>query len=240
MWKSLVRGTEGRQIVDLASPSFFDVLPGKALRRATGTLSKAWFDRDGFAEARAHRAETLDRADLGVRLGEPEAHGAIDRETRGQRLLALYFHQLYAGGPVLLDLRPERFEAGIEQLRWNPKPLWYRFDEDFLGAMREIYAGFYAGDDARFEAGLDRVDLRCAEGTFLQHFGAGDQRAVAFDVASFTETFHQTFLSCRDGGASLHRDFIPLGLYLATLYVHLEELGGTFDVRAAFDRIASV
>lgn len=238
MWKSIVRGTEWKQVADLASPSFFEVLPGKALRRATGALTKNWFDGSGFADACGHRAETLASSDVQVRLGGADAGGELGREARGQRVLELYFHQLFAGGPVLLDLRPERFEACGDALCWSPKSLWYAFDDAFLAAMREVYAGFYADDDARFQAGLDQVGLRCAEDTFLEHFGAGDQRAVSFDVHAFTETFHRTFLSCRDQGATLHRDFVPLGLYLATLYVHLEELGGAFDVRAAYDRVA--
>jgi hypothetical protein len=49
-------------------------------------------------------------------------------------------------------------------------------------------------------------------------------------------TFHQVFVLCRDAKQSLHPDFLPLGLYLATLYDHLERLGAAVDVLAAFEK----
>lgn len=238
MWRSLIRATEWQQIVDLAAPSFFEVLPGRELRRASKAIAKGWLDTDGFAAARDRRASSLCAAPLDVQLGDAGASATADVESRGRRLLALYFHQLLEGGPVLLDLRPERFTETADALVWDPKPLWYRFDEEFLGALRDVYAGFYAGDDARFDDGIERLELECARDTFLEHFG-GEQDAVEFRVASFTDTFHRSFASCRDAGVTLHRDFVALGLYLATLYVHLEELGGAHDVAAAFERARS-
>ena len=50
------------------------------------------------------------------------------------------------------------------------------------------------------------------------------------------EAFHDIFVRCRDQGVSLHRNFLPLGIYLACLHDHLGTLGGgPFDVRTAFE-----
>ena len=70
------------------------------------------------------------------------------------------------------------------------------------------------------------------------HFGFGedDQRAVRFRSTVFHSTFHQAFVSCRDAGVSLHRNFLALGIYLACLYDLLEALDLEFDVRDAFER----
>ena len=62
------------------------------------------------------------------------------------------------------------------------------------------------------------------------------QRAVRFDSAIFQTTFHAVFVRCRVQGIQLHRNFLALGAYLATLYDLLEGLDQAFAVRAAFDR----
>jgi hypothetical protein len=117
-----------------------------------------------------------------------------------------------------------------------------RWDAAFLAALRDLYAGSYLGDAARFDAAIARLSLEPARDVFLSHFGGGDQREVRFERATFVHTFHDAFLACRDappgpGGAPrppLHGNFLALGLYLATLYEHLERLGLAFDVRAAY------
>jgi hypothetical protein len=125
---------------------------------------------------------------------------------------------------------------------WRPGWLFVRWDPAFLAALRDLYAGFYLEDPPRFDAAIARLSLEPARDVFLEHFGGGDQREVRFERATFVHTFHDAFLACRDapagpGGApraQLHGNFLALGLYLATLYEHLERLGLAFDVRSAY------
>jgi hypothetical protein len=42
------------------------------------------------------------------------------------------------------------------------------------------------------------------------------------------------FIRCRDSKTPLHPDFVTLGVMLATLYDHLETLGGVYDVQSAY------
>jgi hypothetical protein len=44
------------------------------------------------------------------------------------------------------------------------------------------------------------------------------------------------FVLCRDAKQSLHADFLPLGIYLAALYDHLERIGVAVDVLGAFEK----
>lgn len=237
MWRTLIRGTDWRRIVDLVSPSVFDVLPAGRVRQATGALVRRWRDGEGVEALRAERARSLAAAGIDVAITR-EVGGEPPLEPRevGERVLTLYFHQLFADDRALLDLRPARFGAVDGGLGWDPRPLWVAWDAEFVAGLRALYRGFYEDDDASFESGLARLGIGCARETFLSHFGDGDQRAVRFEVAHFTESFHETFVRCRDAGASLHADFVPLGLYLATLYDHLEPLGVPLDVRAAYER----
>jgi hypothetical protein len=95
--------------------------------------------------------------------------------------------------------------------------------------------GAYRDDKSAFRAGLEALNLSHAEDVFVKHFGDG-QRAVRFEVKHFVSTFHQVFVRCRDAGTRLHADFLLLGLYLATLYDHLEQLGVAVDVVSAFEQ----
>lgn len=246
MWKQLLQGTEWSQLRDLVSPTFFEVLPAGRLASQVGELAGNYGSRGGFRETWAAREAALEASPVEVVLDDGARRGGIAdaeregeaRARRGQRVLELYFHQLYAGDRTLLDLRPERFTAddGDGPLRWRPAAMWLRWADDFLPAVRDLYAGFYGDDDARFRGALEALSITAAEDVFRRQFGEGDQHAVAFHVPTFRETFHEAFIRCRDAGAQLHGNFVALGIYLATLYVHLEALGGTFDVRTAYFR----
>ena len=91
-----------------------------------------------------------------------------------------------------------------------------------------------ADDDAAFRKALAALHLDAAADLFLDHFGAGEQTAVRFEMAHFTRSFHAVFVRCRERGVQLHPNFVPLGVYLAALYEHLEGLDVPLDVRAAF------
>lgn len=245
LMSQLVSGTEWSHFTDYLSPTLFDVLPGRELRRVLGALSGSALRRGRFDAAKAARAELLDAHGVPVRLaGAPDA--SAHTSTRdldvalGDAVLELYFHQLYVGDRTLLDLRSQSFEPAAGPATWRPSALVFEWSSDFIEPLRALYRGFYDGDDAMFDEALRDLSLTPARDVFLSHFGGGgaegDQHAVAFDMATFHGTFHEAFVACRDAGTHLHGDFVALGLYLATLYEHLEQLGGSWDVRAAFVR----
>jgi len=242
-----LRGTEWSQLADYVSPSFFEVLrPRQILGRVRELVANA-SDKEGFARAAARTGEALAARGVPVDvttegLGESQAlapGSEAERRALGQRVLETFFAQLLGAETAILDLRPGRFTGSAAEPRWAPQPFWVAWDPEFLAALRELYAGHYEGDDARFQDALVRLDLEPAEDVFRAHFGEGDdQRAVRFRARDFHETFHEAFVRCRDAGASLHPDFLSLGIALACLYDHLETLDLAFDVRAAWEHAA--
>jgi len=241
----LLRGTEWSQLRDLVSPAFFQVLPAGLLASQVGELASNYGSRKGYRSAWAARENALNAQGLEVamddgarkRAAQRPAQGDPRRGLRGQRVLEVYFHQIFHGDQTLLDLRPERAALADESssvLAWAPSAMWVAWKPDFLEPLRDLYRGFYEEDEQSFRGALDALDIRAAEDTFRRHFGEGDQSAVSFEVAKFRDTFHEAFVRCREAGAQLHPNFLALGIYLATLYLHLEELGGTFDVRTAY------
>jgi hypothetical protein len=112
--------------------------------------------------------------------------------------------------------------------------------------MRLVYSGFYGNDEALVELGLRQLGLTGDHldtdgqarllGLLEEHFGAGRHELMQFKISQFMESFDSLFLFLRDKRIRLSEDFLFLGIMLLTLYLHLESLGGAYDVRAAFTR----
>ena len=245
----LIRATGFKRFAAFVSPAFFDVVPtGAMLQRARRLLSD-YRDAQGFAEAVEARRRSLDAASIGValttvRAAEPGPTRPLadlataDRRSVGEAVLRLYFHQLMTDGPTLLDLSAGRFGRGTPQrgVEWRVRAGYAVWDVRFQSAIRQVYRGFYTDDARAMNDGLEALGLGSAALLFRRHFGDGDQTAVEFSVDHFVSSFHSVFMHCKEHGIRLAPDFLPLGIYLATLYETLEQLGVPLDVRSAFHR----
>lgn len=241
----LIRSTNFRQFVDFASPAFFEVMPTRSLVSQARTLVGAYRNRDAFRSALEARRSSLHEAGIQVDLAladdserlprlDPVQLDEDQRRSLGGRILQVYFHQLLSESPTLLDLSRDRWATEHGRLEWRPGRGHRDWDPMFREAMADVYRSFYEGTEDDLRAALRRIDLEPATDLFVEHFGAGDQSAVAFRVEHFTGSFHQVFVRCKREGIRLHRDFLPLGIYLATLYQTLESLEVPMDVRGAF------
>ncbi len=242
-----LRGTEWAQLTDYVTPSFLEVMPLSHLVGQAREMLALTSDRSRFAEARRRLAADLERRGLNISLvdSDPDGPGAdlgrLDESMRkqlGETALVVYFAQLFGDGETLLDLRASRFawRDRDEPITWAPRPLYVKWDPAFRASIRDLYAGYYDGDDRRFDAAFPALHLEPAREVFLSHLGAGDQRAVRFRSEVFHSTFHDAFVRCRDSGRPLHRNFLALGVYLALLYDLLEMLDVELDVRSAYER----
>jgi len=236
--KILGSGQLGK-LASFVSPAFFDVMPMRALLgRARKLVSQS---RDGakLKQAVTARSAALERVMPQVRLSlhvePPGAASAHDAEWRGNQVVELYFRQLFSDGPTLLDLRASAFSQDGDILRWSPAAWLADWSPDFIQPLRGIYRGFYSHDDAQFRQSLAALSLSHSEDLFREQFGAGQDR-VKFEVRSFVDVFHRVFERCKQHKTSLHPDFLPLGIYLAALYDHEQELGVPIDVAGAFRR----
>lgn len=238
LW-SLLKNAEWKPFLELLSPSFFEVLPARLLLSQAKKLSGNYFDTAAFAAARASRAEALGASGLPIRL-EPSLPSTAAMATDGDSVLALYFHQVLSPQTVLLDHRSTAFRQDERGLIWAPSPVFAQFELAFSSALAEMYHGFYEGDEARFSRGANALGLGKVEGVLRNQFGVGDQSAVRFSVREFQGRFQDIFRACKAARVQMHPDFVALGIGLATLYEHLEKLGGIFDVRAAFQRAVSL
>jgi hypothetical protein len=232
----LLKNAEWRPFLDLLSPGFVDVVPMSTVLSQARILGGNYLDTAAFAAARQARARTLAASGLAVRLVDALPGPAAP--VPGARVLELYFHRVMLGETVLLDLRAECFAPSGDGLMWSPRPAFVRLDPGFHRGLRDLYAGFYQDDPARFSAATRALGLEAAEAALRAQFGDGDQTRVRFSLPEFQRRFQAVFDACKAHSAKLHPGFIGLGVGLATLYSHLEQSGETHDVRSAFLRAA--
>jgi hypothetical protein len=243
--KILGSGQLGK-LAGFVSPAFFDVMPARALWAKARHLFTQSRDREAFRHAVASRNAQLEARLPRIQLiAEPRPARSVVAATPPDRHAAdvaeLFFHQLFHGDVTLLDLRATAFIPGASgapgdgRLIWHPAPWLARWSADFIGPLRELYRGFYTRDDAMFQRALRALSLEHSADLFRKQFG-GDQQQMLFKTADFIAIFHQVFMRCKQASTALHPDFLPLGIYLAALYDHLEELAVPVNVARAFER----
>ncbi|NJK88879.1 MAG: hypothetical protein HC923_05385 [Myxococcales bacterium] len=159
-----------------------------------------------------------------------------ERVRVGDSILQVYFHQLFSDEPTLLNLGRRAWRLEQRELQWTPGRGHKAWEDGFRVAIRRVYESFYRGTESDLRAALRSIDLEPATDLFIEHFGAGSAGPVRFATTDFVKSFHRIFVRCRDEKIRLHSDFLPLGLYLASLYESLEALDVALDVRSAFER----
>jgi hypothetical protein len=205
-------------------------------------------------------ASELASSVAGARLGVQVSHAPVgplstsqlspdSRAAIGARVLSLYFHQLFAQTTWFLDLRPRHFawDDVTQTLSFYPTSLWYEPDPEFRRRVQSLYTGFYRGDRAALEAGVELYDWESrADKAFRErleillreHFGRADSGQMRFHINHFRATFDGIFQEAARSGAKLHPGLTFLGVGLVGLYLTLESLQVPLDPSAAFETSA--
>lgn len=240
MLSALLRGTDWSKVADYLSPVLFQIVPPLSMAKQVQTLVAGYRNKAQFVDLKTTLGRQLAETNWAIDLapqGEGSSEGQDVRGSTlplGDRVLRLYFWQILSQDTAILDLRTKAWtERSPGVFGWDPAPLMITWDPDFLTAVRAMYRGFYQGDDALLDRGLEAIGLKPGKAVLLKHFGA-DQAKVAFDLAHFRSSFHDIFVACKDAKTRLHPNVLGLGAVLACLYEHLQSLGEAFDVRSAF------
>jgi len=174
--------------------------------------------------------------------GAPQVSSAANltlpqRRWLGQLALELYFAQLFRSDTAIVDLGPSRLGVDVAgDVVWCPRPLYLQWDQQFLQALRDLYAGFFLGDRDRFRRGVSNLGLGSSGTLLLRHLGDGNQRSVRFSITNLRVTLGEISALRSAEDARLHGNFVALGFYLTSLHELLESLDLRFDVRSAFMR----
>lgn len=252
IWRRLLAGSDWSHFLSVLSPSLFDVISARDLSKRAAELARNWFDRSGYLGCIRRLDESLQSANIGVDISasrpsqsripfrsEPLPLGACPSSDDGDALLKYFFLQIMSADTVFLDLRDKRFcncpSSG--RVTFIPLPLWAHWQSDFVQGVRDLYQGFYVGPISLFEHATRELGVSAANSVFQQAFGGERIRGNQYRMSEFRDTFHEVFIKCRDAKTAFHPDFVTLGVMLATLYDHLETLGGTYDVLAAYESV---
>ena len=173
----------------------------------------------------------------GATLLAPQDLKLRRRRWMGQLALELYFAQLFRSDWAVLDLSPSRLGVdGAGDAVWRPRPLYVRWDADFLCGLRDVYAGFFLDDESRFGAGVRRLGLGDSGSILARHLGDGNQRSVRFDPTGLELTLDEIASKRGPKSGPLHPNFVAFGLYATFLHELLHSYDLAFDVRSAFMR----
>ncbi len=237
--------SEWSALLDLVPPGF-DLLSAKQIAHQALELLTNAANTRRYAAVLGTTQATLRAARIPILVEENRSGRRLvatadlkrtQRRWLGQVILQLYFAQLFQSDVAVIDLWPARLgvdEAG--DAIWNPRPVYIRWDRDFVAALRDVYAGFFLDDEARFEAGLSHLGLGSAGGLLLRHLGQGNQRGVRFSASHLQATLKEISELNLTRPGTLHQNFVAFGLYLASLHELLASLDCALDVRSAFMR----
>ncbi len=255
-WGRLLEGTSWQTLIGYVSPTFFQLVSTRDVSKTAYRLARNWFDEDRYGAAADGRAASLAKLEEGIALARtprrrkdrlpfhsdmPEAREVDGTCRTGERALILFFHQIYAEGPVFLDLRRSHFQCQGDNpdqgCVFRVSPLYCDWSVEFRAALRQLYLGFYGyADPGAYKSALRLLGIEAVADVFEKAFGGERKREARFQLSDFRVTFHEVFTRCLEAKASLHPYFLTLGICIATLYDHLELDNGVYDVSECYAR----
>ena len=235
---------ELRQLARFIPRTGWDVIDWKPMLGSMRTVSWRYVSRRGVEQLATRTRKVAGPIRLVV--SPDDVTPLVDigdkrrRRQSGDDILRLYFSQWLVAQGMFIDLRLARFGVDDTGLVFTPNGLWVQLRPDFREGMIALYRSFYSSDDDAFDKalrqmGMLRGDLSPAaeeelKALLFQHFGI-DQRSQRFSIDAFKASFDELFAFFVSHQYKLHSDFVFVGFYLITLYLTLEQLGQSHNVR---------
>lgn len=214
----------------------FEVVAWKELTKDISTLSGRLLTGAGAEDLRKKISQHLPNT---LCFTSKSPSPTLSKDV-GETILELYFRQLHFKDGMFLDLRAKNFSQQGELFTWNPNSMWSSFSSSFISALEKLYDGFYFGDDNLFHQGLIETGLISENWSiedqdemkklFKAHFGSAINAPMEFKLERFQESFQNVFKFLMLKKVKLSTDFLILGVMLVTLYLSLEEIGGSYQV----------
>lgn len=162
----------------------------------------------------------------------------------GEKVLTLYFTQLFSSSGIFLDLRSSHFENQNPELKWHPSGLWTKFNDNFRLGLLDVYEGFYLENDDLYYEGLEKIgllkpdfspeDKKLLGDLFREQFGKALDEDMQFDLEHFKTTIIKMSDFMLKRKVHISKDFLYLGIYLVTLYSTLEETNAKLPVKQIY------
>lgn len=236
-----------RELLSLLSPRALQVVDLAAMTGALPLLGRQWLLGTGVAAAQAALALTQPPGVVFGKVPAPLAVESLSRKQRkqcGEKVLSIYFRQLFGDAPLFFDLRPAHLFWVDNTLIWEPTKAFYALDPSFRWSLQNLYRGYYGDDLPLLKRALRELKL-VPDGVgaatesrvialLLHEFSGGKDDSVRFSLQHFRKSFDALFELVLEGGNRLPADFAFIGLLLASLHMTLEALDVELEVYPQF------
>ncbi len=173
-----------------------------------------------------------------------------DQKLAAEKILTLYFAQLFSPYGLYLDFGPHHFEFKIDQLHFKTSGLWTKFSPNFSQGLQKIYDGFYFENESLFQQGLLHSGLTSPHWTqedrnelanlFRSHFGSSLTQGMKFELDPFKESFLKIANFMLTKKVQISVDFLYLGIALVTLYSSLEKSNVHLNVKEIYFKVKEI
>jgi hypothetical protein len=226
----------------------FKVIDWGELASELPKLSRRMLQKEGHVEMFNHQIKHL--CPFSVKLIDGDIKSRVhdlDRNN-GERLLELYFAQLFSSDGLFVDLRAQHFHASEECLEWYPSALWTKFSDKFRSGLLDVYAGFYLENEAKYKQGLCEIgllneswsdaDKNELSDLFKKQFGDAVNAHMEFKLDHLRDAIlgMSNFMLKKE--VNISKDFLYLGIYLVTMYSTLETVPAKFPVKEIYLRVS--
>jgi predicted unusual protein kinase regulating ubiquinone biosynthesis (AarF/ABC1/UbiB family) len=222
----------------------FEAVEWRVLSHELPKLSRRIIQKEGYAELFERQKSYLSPFKINLVSQVAKNFDPQDKKLTAERILTLYFAQLFSPHGLFLDIGPTHLEMVGNELNFHPNGVWTKFSPEFADGITDIYDGFYTEDEKLFQLGLVKSGLSSAKWKdeerealaqlFKSHFGASVSGEMTFEL----ETFKQSFLKVADfmleKKVKISTDFIYLGVALITMYSSLEKTNVSVNVKKVY------
>lgn len=225
----------------------FEAVEWSVLASELPKLSRRIIQKEGYAELFDLQGAFLAPFNVKVVNHVDKMSNIQGQKIVAEKILSLYFAQLFSPHGLFLDLSPGHFELKENELFFRPSAIWTKFNPEFSHGLQQIYDGFYFADEELFHQGLLNSGLtsnkwpesdrqKLAE-LFRSHFGASLTSEMSFDLGSFKESFLKVADFMLVKKVTISTDFLYLGIALVTMYSSLEKSGAKVNVKYVYLKV---
>jgi hypothetical protein len=222
-----------KELVRHVPTVLFEAVDWSVLAQEIPKLSRRMIQKEGYSELFIQQQQFLRPFDIELTSATSNDFSIIHNKAAAEKILTLYFTQLFSPHGLFLDLRSNHFEMNASTLLWHPSSLWTKFSDTFFQGLSEIYDGFYLQNDELFDRGLINIGLCSSDWPasdreelnqlFKGHFGPSVNQEMIFDLENFKSSLIKITHFLLEKKVRMSTDFLYLGIYLITMYSSLEE-----------------
>lgn len=222
----------------------FETVEWSELAAELPKISRRILSKDGYDDLFQSEKVHLDPYDIVLTNETPLNRPLVKNRWAGEKILTLYFAQLFSHQGLFLDLRMNHFSDENTVLKWNPTAFWTQFGEAFREGLLKVYDGFYLENDELYYQGLEEIGLLKADfkeadkkilgDLFREQFGGVQNEEMKFNLEHFRTSIIKMSDFMLKKKVKISKDFLYLGIYLVTLYSTLEAINEPLPVKQVY------